>query len=341
MKRRLHALVLCAAIAGSTAVARAQESDPALIVIVGEHGAPFGLRLAAELEVLGFRAAIVDPTAEPASRGSLEAAAREAGAIAAIRAVPSEHGVEIWLTDRVTGKTLLRELTDAGPDEGAAALRTVELLRASLAEVALAQPTRGEVPEPAGLRERLELPAPDAQPAEALAPALHVGMAPGVALSPGGFAAAATLGLGLDWMPSDHVGLVALGVLPITGARASAAEGTAELSSFVAGAGLRVAFASPTSRWAPSIDAGFAAVWIRAAATASAGYSATEASSSTGAAFLRAGLGVALGSRLRLRADVLAASVGRGVTVRFAGREVATWGEPLVVPSLGAELGFF
>ncbi len=96
---------------------------------------------------------------------------------------PSERGVEIWIADRVTGKTVLREMADDGgtPDRDAAlALRAVELLRASLLEVGLPAPPPGEVPATPEIREKLRVRAPDTPPAPAQrpSPALHLSLAP-------------------------------------------------------------------------------------------------------------------------------------------------------------------
>ncbi|WP_437958418.1 hypothetical protein WME76_01335 [Sorangium sp. So ce119] len=182
----------------------AREEAPSIIAVVCPPGDRFGLRVVAELESLGFRAAILDPAADaPASRVSLEASARDAGAIAAIRAVPSGRGVEVWIADRVTGKTVLREMAgDAGaPDRDAAlALRVVELLRASLLEAALPAPPPGELPATPEIREKLRVPAPAAladAPPPPPSPALRVALAPGALLSPGGLGAAASLDLGV------------------------------------------------------------------------------------------------------------------------------------------------
>jgi hypothetical protein len=79
-----------------------------------------------------------------------------------------------------------------------------------------------------------------------------------------------------------------------------------------------------------------AATWLRAHTTYQG--STTDTATISGTAFARAGLGFAPLSPLRFRADVLAAWIGQGVSVRIRGRELATWGQPLVVPSLGAEI---
>ena len=67
---------------------------------------------------------------------SLDAAGRNNQATAAIRMVPSRKGVEIWLANQPTGRTLLRQLIiderASTPNEGLVALQTAELLRTSL-----------------------------------------------------------------------------------------------------------------------------------------------------------------------------------------------------------------
>jgi hypothetical protein len=337
MMRRLAALTACVATAVTVSSRGAQAQESALIVILAAPNEPFGLRVAAELEQLGFRATIVAPPPQPAP-DALAAATRDNDAVGAIRAAPAQHAVEIWVTDPASGKTLRQELADSGGDEGALALRSVELLRAGLVAVTLA-PGSGPPPATPPLAASRRQPPPDASlPQLPRGPSFHVGIAPGVIVAPGGLGPAATLAVGADWLPSEHVGLVALALLPLSGAEVTAAEGTAELSAFLAGGGLRVAFAGTASRWSPAIDLGFAATWLRARATV--GGSTKDATSATGTAFVRAGLGYAPMPRFRFRADVLAAWVGQGVSVRVADREIATWGQPLLVPSLGAEVGF-
>lgn len=120
-----------------TAVAHAEK----ILLVDDADTRPVGVRLRAELVSLGFEVELAPaPEVEP-SRASLEQAAREAGAVAALRVRASRAGVEVWVMDRVTSKTVLREVVfTGGDDEGLVAVRAVELLRASLLEVALPGP---------------------------------------------------------------------------------------------------------------------------------------------------------------------------------------------------------
>jgi hypothetical protein len=340
------------------------EEAPSIFVVIATPEDRFGQRVIAELSSLGFQGIRLDPPDPSASRVGLEAAARGAGALAAIRAVRSARGVEVWIADRVTGKTVLREIAiDAGaPDpESALVIQTVELLRASLLEVSLPGPPPGEVPATAELRKKLAVPAlaapeeeapPPAAPAPAAPaapveeaprappPKLRASLAPGALFSPGGFAPAAALDLGVAWMPSDRVGLMGFASIPLTRPQVSGAAGSAELATTLAGGGVRFVFTDRSSAWDPSLDMGLTAISMQLTASAGAGFRAIDAGAWTAAPFLRLGLAFAVSPMLRLRADVLATGAFQGVTVNIAQEEVATFGEPIVVTSAGVDFGW-
>lgn len=348
MKIRVSTLLLAsAALSVAASLAPPVHADEAVpeassIAVVSAVGDRFGIRVQAELEALGFRAVLLAPAVDPASRLSLEVAARNAGAIAAIRAVPSERGVEVWIADRVTGKTVVREIVSADgvlDRDAALALSTVDLLRASLLEITLPAPPSGEVPATPEIREKMALPAPRSL-AGARPPTLHLALAPGVLLSPGGFGAAASLGLGLDWMPSEHVGVSALAAIPLSGARIEQAPGSVDLAVLLVGGGARFLFTARESAWSPTADLGLMAVSLRSAGTANPGFRASEPSALTAAPFARLGLAFALTPSLRLRADVLAGVIVQGVSIQVAQREIATWGKPLVLSSFGVDFGW-
>ncbi len=312
------------------------------IVVISAVGDRFGLRVQAELEALGFRAVLLDAAVEPASRLSLEVAARNAGAVAAIRAIPSERGVEVWIADRVTGKTVVREIVsaDGAIDRDAAlALSAVDLLRASLLEITLPASPPGEVLATPEIRERMALTAPRSLE-EARPPTLRLSLASGALLSPGGFGAAASVGLGLDWMPSEHVGVVALAAIPLSSARIEGAPGSVDLAVLLAGGGARFLVAARESPWSPTADLGLIAVALRSTGSANPGFRASSPSAVTPAPFARFGLGFALTRSLRLRADVLVGLIVQGVSIQVAQRELATWGKPLVLSSFGVDFGW-
>jgi hypothetical protein len=132
-----------------TSPARA-DAPPAgtILLVVDERAGALATRVAAELEALGFTVQAQTHEPRPAE---LATEARRAGAFAAIGIGPTAAGtVEITVLDRVTGKTLRREvlgrsLTDPTTRE-LVALRASELLRASLMEIEAPHPPRGELP---------------------------------------------------------------------------------------------------------------------------------------------------------------------------------------------------
>ena len=56
--------------------------------------------------------------------------------MAAIRILPSRNGVEVWMADEASGRSLLRQAivdeTPGGPNQDVIALQTAELLRTGL-----------------------------------------------------------------------------------------------------------------------------------------------------------------------------------------------------------------
>ncbi len=337
----LAAAVLVAALPSrlARAEAPARREAPATIAVLCAPGDRFGLRLVAELEALGFAAVIVDAGDAPASRPALEASARRAGAIAAIRAVPSAGGVEVWIADRVTGKTVLRVVTsdgDGSEPDAALALRTVDLLRASLLEISLPAPAVGDVPAPQDLRARMALPPPEAAPPPP-APVLRVAVGFGAMGSPGGVGPAGVLDLGVAWMPSEHAGGTLFAVIPLSRPEVTGAPGSADLAAGLGGVGARFLLTTRASRWAPTIDAGLAVVGLASKGVANPGFSSGSAFAVTAAPFLRAGVAFAPVPALRLRADLLGAVVVQDVEVKLASRQAATWGRPVALLSAGVD----
>jgi hypothetical protein len=140
------------ALAERARVALALPSDP------DEVQAEVATRVRAELETAQFDVVVVplDPGGDP--RQGVEVAALEPKPIAtlAIIRLQNRPAVDVWVSDRVTGKTLVKRL-DVGrrPDaqlSSSLAIHAVELLRASLLEVrteaARREGPRAEEPSP-------------------------------------------------------------------------------------------------------------------------------------------------------------------------------------------------
>src|SRR5258708_40353465 len=88
------------------------QSAPSLVVIwAWDPAAPAARRLSKDLQGLGLDVLVLKATPENSSgRESLEKSARSVGAIAAVRLVPAGEGTEVWVADRITGKTVIRDL---------------------------------------------------------------------------------------------------------------------------------------------------------------------------------------------------------------------------------------
>jgi hypothetical protein len=102
------------------------------------------VRLKGELTSAGFETEIVDAAGAPGdSRTGLEqvAAQRGADAVVAIVGDLSPDSVEVWVIDKVTGKSVVRRVPfepTAPRASGTLAIRAIELLRSSFLEIDLA-----------------------------------------------------------------------------------------------------------------------------------------------------------------------------------------------------------
>jgi hypothetical protein len=164
--------------------------QPAPVVVVARSGdaqARLVRRIEAELSASGFDVVEVERAHGAEEPSELFALARSNEAVAAVSLVEGARDlVAVWLVDRVTGKTSMREVAPGGaedPDE-VVAVRVVELLQASLLETVAPHPSRGEV-EPPDVVAALVEPVRSVRPAM-VAPRAWVGAGPWVAGTPGG-----------------------------------------------------------------------------------------------------------------------------------------------------------
>jgi hypothetical protein len=313
-------------------------------------------QLRAELSAAGFEI-VVTPSSDPeTSRESLEKIARDTDSFAAIAVVEPEGGlaVDIWVADRVTGKTVLRRL-DAGEDQrqGAAivALRAVELLRASLLELNLPERPRGEVSATPEVRAFVPEPRPRLVPAPA-APPIVDRVAPrvepkrqqfGVALggaafvAPGGIPAAPAPRLVISWRPlKDWAGALDLSgpALASVGGRAGRASVDQELVL------ARIQYEPSLGDVSPLATIGAGAFRLGARGSARDPFEDRSGAALAFAAAIGAGARVRVAEHVRLLLDAQAIGLFPRPVVRFAGEQVAATGRPLLLAGLGAEIGW-
>ena len=134
--------------AASVIIVRPANSPPVMVETL--------VRLRGELISAGFETEIVDGPAPAASatgdsRSSLEllAAGRGADAVVAILGDLAPDSVEVWVIDKVTGKSVVRRVPFEPGAAGASktlAIRAIELLRSSFLEIDLAARDRQNAP---------------------------------------------------------------------------------------------------------------------------------------------------------------------------------------------------
>jgi hypothetical protein len=146
MNRQLSATILVAAVSGALeGTGRADEGRSAVALVRSSSNdrvlREASTRLRAELLDAGFDVVEVD-RAPGDPRSEVEDAATDPATFATVAMNRSANGAfaDVWISDRVTGKTVVRRLeVGAGANATAVlAIRALELLRASLLEVAAA-----------------------------------------------------------------------------------------------------------------------------------------------------------------------------------------------------------
>jgi hypothetical protein len=290
-------------------------------------------RLSAELATLGLPVEEVD---SPDPDVPLDQIARARGARAAVRVLEREGTIELWVVPRRAGAAPVHQNVAMDPRRGwnLAAVSAMEILRAGLLEV-----RDPSVVPPEPVQRTVEEVASPGPPPTPRAPVLWAHAAAGAEFSPGGLGASGEVLGELRLEPLPWFDVAAFGAFTPAVAHVSGAEGVASARHALVGAvaDARARIGGLTA----SIGAGgvVATFWMTGEAV-SQGYAAQSASTVTAGPLLRVSGSLDVTPALRLRAEV-----GGGVTmphavVRFAGRQVADWGQPFGLVTLGLELGF-
>jgi hypothetical protein len=160
-RRLASAAAVWAALVFVTGLARAAGQALPRVILVRPPAAPPSVtealvRLRGELIAAGFAAEVIELALGADVRESLEraspATAATATALVAVIASADPGSAELWVIDRVTGKTVVRRVNAGAADASRMAevlsVRAVELLRASFLELAIATPPSAEAPTP-------------------------------------------------------------------------------------------------------------------------------------------------------------------------------------------------
>ncbi len=311
------------------------DSSVSRVLLVDPGSEPLTVRLREEIESLGLEVTVVsegDP-AEP-----LELRARLADAVAAIRITQRGSGsVDMTILDRATGKTVSRHLPIAtGTDPAASELvatRTVELLRASLMELEAPHPARGDAAVTAEVR-ALAAPVPQPRPttlAVAAGPALVTSQSLGVSLD---------IWLAVLLRTRNGFGATAAVVAPGTGSGIRSAEGRVNAAAWQYRIG--AVFEGPrlTRALSPHFEAGATLVSLTTDGVASAPFRGVDQHSTLWGPWGSAGLRCEFVPRLAVVTAAEVALLFPETVIRSDGRELATFGQPLVAANAGLEIAW-
>jgi len=303
-------------------------------------------RIVTELAAAGFpaSAAVV-----PGPVVELDGLASSHGIEGALRIRPAVEGLELWLGDPASGRSVTVEIAIPPAERNAAPLiaaEAVELVRAGLIALSTIEPPAGpavplpvEVAVPAVVTPAPPSPPPAPPGPGTLSPARLV-IAAGPATGAAGFDLGPTVNLTLRGALTlaAPLGVELVGLVPLVPTGVEASPGSARLHLGLVGAAARLGFAPGSGRWLPSMAVGLAASFLVLSGRAAEGYRAHETTVVEPTPFLRLGLAVALTARVRLSADVLAGWMTGATSVRIAGDEVARLGPPLLAGALSLEV---
>lgn len=327
-------LALCSSAHGEPAAA-----DSALVILIDPGSPALSRRLQEEIETLDLSVRVVR---EVDPQQPLENLARGANAVAAIRVTQAGAGVvEMTIVDRATGKTVSRRLSIATPADPASAelvaTRTVELLRASLMELSAPHPARGDAPITPKLESLAPPPVDAGTGAKRAASQISLSLGPALVFSPS-LGTTADAWLGLTWVGAHRVGLSVQGLLPLESHGLDTAEGRIEASASI----YRVAgvLRLPLG-WDPlsgQLLAGAMLTRLTTRGDATAPFVGEEEEHVLAGPWLGGRLELELSS---LFAVFLAGDAGLSfprTVIRSAGRELTSYGRPLISASAGVAL---
>jgi hypothetical protein len=336
-------LVALASFAGILCSSRPARSDAAsgaalVVVVTAEPNGSLARRVRAELEGLGVDVLVLKPPGEDSpARAPLDQAARNVGAVAAVRLIVSGEGkVEVWVADRVTGKAVVRELdapATSSSSDAVVATGAVELLRASLMELHSPEPPRGDVRVTPRI-EALALPAT----ASSWNPRLGLDVSAGVELGVDGLGLSAEAGIGLWGRIAGRFGARLLGQATLAPAHVVNAAGSVDVRSQLLGVMASYDFADASAAWVPNLEVGVAAAHVATDGTAKTPFVSATDGAWFAVPIAGAGLAWSFAHGLRLRADALGGWSLPAARVQTPAGTDGRWGAPLITLALGIEV---
>jgi hypothetical protein len=329
-------VVLLALLAARGNSAAAADEKLRVLIVIDASDDPFAERIRAEVSALGLEVVAVEPWRTGEAIESLDAAGRANQAAAAIRMVASRKGVEVWVANQPTGRSLLRQLIvderAPAPNEGLVALQTAELLRTTLLSRSETAPPPAPRPVPTIKQE--PPPAPPSPPNAGLQIAF------GVLWSPRGGDEAYQLWGTIHRFLIRPIGVALDASAPVNPGTISGPEGSASVRTWLAGATVFSRYERPASGLYATVAAGAAVIRLDIRGSAGSAFVASSHTATVAAGYARADGGFAVNSWMRFGARAVAGVVPSSVTVKFAGNEAAVWGRPFLAGLVLADVSW-
>jgi hypothetical protein len=332
--RRGLAFAIAWIVVALSSPARASNVKVVIVRPVDQVAVEAVARIEGELSAAGFETTVLVHKGDADPRAEVERATRENGADAALSIVDTAGGrsAEVWIADRLTGKTVVQHLEVSGGDtraSAALAVQIVELLRASLLEI---------------LFRRKEDVAPAPRPPPEVTKWVQAGLVeqpPPVAIEAGAALLHSLDGIGPTLaavLRASHRFNAPIGVrvsllVPLTRAHVSTFAGSGALSQTVA-LGELVAALRTRGPVRPTAVIGAGAYRADLQGIGVAPYLGRSDASWGAAANLGLGLELRLGRQVGLAAEAQAAFMFPYPIVQIAGVEVAHAGRPSLVGTL-------
>jgi hypothetical protein len=338
----LAAALLAIALAVVGGEAAAADARMRVLIVVDASDDPFAERIKAEVSSLGLEVVAVEPWRTGETVESLDAAGRANQAAAAIRMIPSRKGVEVWMANQPTGRSLLRQLIvderAGAPNEGLVALQTAELLRTTLLSQSEALSPSVRVSAARNAPDQNQPPPPP--PAPPSPPSAGLQAAVGALYSPGNNEPAIQAWLTINRVVFRPFGLALDLSAPLRASTVTGPEGSATVGALLAGVTVFAHYERANSGLYGTAAAGVAGIRITAEGTVSDPLVAHKQSALAGAVYVRGDGGFEVARWLRFGVRAIAGAVPSGVSVRFAGNEAAVWGRPFLAGMLLADLAW-
>jgi hypothetical protein len=312
---------------------------PAIVLLMADDD-PTARRVAAEIRAAGLELRAVESPPGSHNVSDVDLQSRLTNAARAVDLDPARRAVRIWAVDRSKGQVVLQSVVPLNRDPAVVALQVVEALRASLSLASgSASPAPAHPSEPAEIARAAPPagPEPIGKTHAAGVPRLGAAFGPAFGWGGGPFEGSWEGLVSAYWLWAPPWGVEVVGAFPLTTSHRVVAAGTATLAFGLAGSGVHAR--ALAANWCfLDFGAGVGAGAIRTQGLPNAGYAGMLATTWVATPYARMAYAFSITSVFWLQADVTSGVAVPRPNFTFAG-ERATWGVPLVLASVGVQVG--